>query len=83
MSIQNIFCFNSERQQVDQDTCGLEECRQLLRTREALHTLHVFWAAAPITAIGFFLALKLRETPLRSNQEYAAAREEAVGESLG
>jgi len=43
----------------------------------------VFWAAAPITAIGFFLALKLRETPLRSNQEYAAAREEAVGESLG
>jgi hypothetical protein len=29
------------------------------------------------------LALKLRETPLRSNQEYAAAREEAVGESLG
>jgi hypothetical protein len=43
----------------------------------------VFWAAAPITAIGFFLALKLRETPLRTNQEYAAAREEAVGESLG
>jgi MFS family permease len=43
----------------------------------------VFWAAAPVTAIGFFLALKLRETPLRTNQEYAAAREEAVGESLG
>ena len=43
----------------------------------------VFWAAAPITAIGFFLALKLRETPLRTNQEYAAAREEAAGESLG
>jgi MFS family permease len=43
----------------------------------------VFWAAAPVTALGFFLALKLRETPLRTNQEYAAAREEAVGESLG
>jgi EmrB/QacA subfamily drug resistance transporter len=43
----------------------------------------VFWAAAPITAIGFFLALKLREVPLRTNQEYAAAREEAAGESLG
>jgi hypothetical protein len=43
----------------------------------------VFWAAAPITAIGFFLALKLRETPLRTNQEYAAARDEAAGESLG
>jgi len=43
----------------------------------------VFWAAAPITAIGFFLALKLREAPLRTSQEYAAARDEAVGESLG
>jgi hypothetical protein len=43
----------------------------------------VFWAAAPITAIGFFLALKLREAPLRTNQEFSAAREEAAGESLG
>jgi EmrB/QacA subfamily drug resistance transporter len=43
----------------------------------------VFYAAAPITAIGFLLALKLREAPLRTNKEYAAAREEAVGESLG
>jgi hypothetical protein len=43
----------------------------------------VFFAAAPVTAIGFFLALKLRETPLRTNKEYAAARDEAVGESLG
>ncbi len=43
----------------------------------------VFFAAAPVTAIGFFLALKLRETPLRSNKEYAAARDEAAGESLG
>jgi hypothetical protein len=43
----------------------------------------VFWAAAPVTAIGFFLALKLREAPLRTNQEYAAARDVAAGESLG
>jgi len=43
----------------------------------------VFWAAAPVTAIGFFLALKLREAPLRTNKEYAAARDEAAGESLG
>ena len=43
----------------------------------------VFIAAAPITAIGFLLALKLRETPLRTNKEYAAARDEAAGESLG
>jgi EmrB/QacA subfamily drug resistance transporter len=43
----------------------------------------VFFAAAPVTAIGLLLALKLRETPLRTNKEYAAARDEAVGESLG
>jgi len=43
----------------------------------------VFFAAAPITALGFILALMLRETPLRTTQDYAAAREEAVGESLG
>jgi MFS family permease len=43
----------------------------------------VFIAAAPVTAIGFLLALRLRETPLRTNKEYAAARDEAAGESLG
>jgi MFS family permease len=43
----------------------------------------VFFAAAPVTAIGFLLALKLREAPLRTNKEYAAARDEAAGESLG
>jgi ABC-type Fe3+ transport system permease subunit len=42
----------------------------------------VFYAAAPITAIGLLLALMLRETPLRTSQDYAAAREEAAGESL-
>jgi len=43
----------------------------------------VFYAAAPITALGFILALMLRETPLRTTQDYAAAREEAAGESVG
>ena len=42
----------------------------------------VFYAAAPITALGLLLALMLRETPLRTTQDYAATREEAAGESL-
>ncbi len=43
----------------------------------------VFYAAAPVTLLGLVLALMLRETPLRTTQDYAAAREEAAGESLG
>lgn len=43
----------------------------------------VFLTAVPITAAGFLLALFLRETPLRTNKDYAAAREEAAGEALG
>jgi len=43
----------------------------------------VFLAAAPITALGFILALMLREVPLRTSNDYAAAREEASGEALG
>jgi MFS family permease len=43
----------------------------------------VFITAAPITMLGLLLALFLRETPLRTNKDYAAAREEAAGESLG
>ena len=39
--------------------------------------------AAPVVAIGFFVALFLRETPLRTNADYAAARNEAAGEALG
>jgi hypothetical protein len=33
--------------------------------------------------VGFFVALFLRETPLRTNKDYAAAREDAAGEALG
>jgi ABC-type spermidine/putrescine transport system permease subunit II len=43
----------------------------------------VFLVAAPITAFGFLLALFLRETPLRTNKDYAAAREESAGEAIG
>ena len=43
----------------------------------------VFYAAAPITLLGLELAFMLRETPLRTTQDYAAAREDAAGESLG
>jgi MFS family permease len=43
----------------------------------------VFYAAAPVTAIGFLLALMLREMPLRTNKEYAEAKQEAAGEALG
>jgi EmrB/QacA subfamily drug resistance transporter len=43
----------------------------------------VFLVAAPIVAIGFFIALFLRETPLRTNEDYAAARKESAGEALG
>ena len=43
----------------------------------------VFYTAVPITALGFLLALMLRETPLRTSQDYAVAREEAAGDTLG
>jgi MFS family permease len=43
----------------------------------------VFLAAAPLTAIGFFIALFLREAPLRTNEDYAAARQESAGEAVG
>jgi len=49
-----------------------------------VHSFHiVFLAAAPVVAIGFVVALFLRETPLRTSQDYAAARTESAGESLG
>jgi EmrB/QacA subfamily drug resistance transporter len=43
----------------------------------------VFLAAAPVTALGFVLALSLREIPLRTSADYAAARDDAAGEKLG
>jgi len=43
----------------------------------------VFLVAAPVTLLGFFLALFLREAPLRTNEDYRSAREESAGEALG
>ncbi|HUW87047.1 MAG TPA: MDR family MFS transporter [Candidatus Paceibacterota bacterium] len=43
----------------------------------------VFYTAAPITALGFIIALSLRELPLRTSHDYAVAREEAAGEAIG
>jgi MFS family permease len=43
----------------------------------------VFLVAAPLVAIGFFVSLFLRETPLRTSEDYAAARNESAGEALG
>jgi EmrB/QacA subfamily drug resistance transporter len=42
----------------------------------------VFLVAAPVTLLGFLLALFLREAPLRTNEDYRAAREESAGEAL-
>lgn len=43
----------------------------------------VFLVAAPIVGIGVLFALVLRETPLRTNADYATARNDAAGEALG
>jgi hypothetical protein len=42
----------------------------------------VFRAAAPVTAIGFVVALFLRETTLRTGASFQAAKEEAAGEAI-
>ncbi len=49
-----------------------------------VHSFHiVFIVAAPVVAVGFFVALFLRETPLRTSEDYAAARNESAGEAIG
>jgi len=42
----------------------------------------VFRAAAPVTAIGFVVALFLRETTLRTGASFQAAKEEVAGEAV-
>jgi MFS family permease len=72
---------------ISNNTAVLETLSPVIKTTalEAfVSSFHiVFYAAAPITALGILLALMMRETPLRTNEDYAAAREEAAGESLG
>ncbi len=48
---------------------------------EAFHI--VFLAAAPVTVIGFLVAIALKSTPLKSGAEHAQAMKEAAGEALG
>jgi len=43
----------------------------------------VFISAAPVTAIGFLVALSLRATPLKTSTEHAQAMKEAAGEAVG
>lgn len=43
----------------------------------------VFLVAAPVVGVGLLFALILRETPLRTNADYAQAREESAVEALG
>ena len=48
------------------------------------HGFHyVFLSALPVTLLGLFVALFLRETPLKTGADHAAARDEAAGEALG
>jgi MFS family permease len=72
---------------IKSNTAALQSFPPLIKTTalEAfVSSFHVvFLTAAPITVLGFLLALFLRETPLRTNKDYAAAREESAGESLG
>ena len=43
----------------------------------------VFISAAPVTAIGFFVALALKAAPLKTGAEHAKAMQEAAGEAVG
>jgi MFS family permease len=77
----------SKLESISNNTAVLETLSPVIKTTalEAfVSSFHiVFYAAAPITALGILLALMMRETPLRTNEDYAAARQETAGESLG
>jgi MFS family permease len=80
--------FDPEKlKQLSSNTSVLKELPVLVQNTALdafVNSFHVvFLAAAPVTALGIVLALMLREAPLRTNKDYAAAREEAAGEALG
>ena len=80
--------FDPEKlKQLSTNTSVLKELPVLVQNTALdafVNSFHVvFLAAAPVTALGIILALMLREAPLRTNKDYAAAREEAAGEALG
>jgi len=74
-------------EQLSSNTSVLKELPVLVQNTALdafVNSFHVvFLAAAPVTALGIVLALMLREAPLRTNKDYAAAREETAGEALG
>ncbi|MEN9324848.1 MAG: hypothetical protein RL414_602 [Actinomycetota bacterium] len=43
----------------------------------------VFLTAVPVTTLGLLIAFFLRETPLKTGADHAAARDEAAGEAVG
>jgi EmrB/QacA subfamily drug resistance transporter len=80
--------FDPEKlKQLSSNTSVLKELPSVVQNTALdafVNSFHVvFLAAAPVTALGIILALMLREAPLRTNKDYAAAREEAAGEALG
>ena len=72
---------------ISNNTSGISKLPPAIQTTiidSFVNSFHVvFLVAAPVTLIGFFLALFLREAPLRTNEDYRAAREEIAGEALG
>ena len=70
----------SKVQQVQNNTAVLlhipREIKHSILESFVLSFHDVFRAAAPVTAIGIILAFALREVKLRSNEDYAAARQE-------
>jgi len=72
---------------IQNNTSVLQTLPPLIQTTAIdafVHSFHiVFLAAAPVTALGFILALLLREVPLRTSKDYAAAREDSAGEAIG
>lgn len=73
--------------EISNNTAGLSKLSPEIQSTVVdsfVNSFHVvFLVAAPVTLVGFFLALFLRETPLRTNEDYRAARNESAGEALG
>ena len=73
--------------EISNNTAGIPSLSPAIQTTiidSFVNSFHVvFLVAAPVTLFGVLLALFLREAPLRTNEDYRAAREESAGETLG
>ena len=73
--------------EISNNTAGIASLPPAIQTTiidSFVNSFHVvFLVAAPVTLFGVLLALFLREAPLRTNEDYRAAREESAGEALG